>query len=163
MFRGRKHSRPLAGVAQWIECQPANQRVTSSIPSQGTCLGCRAGSQWGLVRGNHTLMFLSLSPSLPLSLKINLFKKHIKGSLSEWQSSPSAPLSVHLLSIMGKLIKNANSHLHPTCTPSTAINALRFWGGEWALFFFFYLISIVFFPLLFSPFVKSVVETFHLF
>ena len=30
----------LAGVAQWIECQPANQRVTGSIPSQGTCLGC---------------------------------------------------------------------------------------------------------------------------
>ena len=29
----------LAGVAQWIECQPVNQRVASSIPSQGTCLG----------------------------------------------------------------------------------------------------------------------------
>ena len=26
----------LAGVAQWIECQPANQSVTSLIPSQGT-------------------------------------------------------------------------------------------------------------------------------
>ena len=26
----------LAGVAQWIEYQPMNQRVTSSIPSQGT-------------------------------------------------------------------------------------------------------------------------------
>ena len=35
----------LAGVAQWIECLPANQRVTSSIPSQGTCLGCRPGPQ----------------------------------------------------------------------------------------------------------------------
>ena len=30
----------LAGVAQWIECQPANQSVTS----QGTCLGCGPGS-----------------------------------------------------------------------------------------------------------------------
>ena len=29
----------LAGVAQWIECQPVNQRVTGLIPSQGTCLG----------------------------------------------------------------------------------------------------------------------------
>ena len=29
----------LAGVAQWIECWPVNQRVTSLIPSQGTCLG----------------------------------------------------------------------------------------------------------------------------
>ena len=26
---------------------------------------------WGLARGNHTLMFPSLSPSLPLLLKIN--------------------------------------------------------------------------------------------
>ena len=33
----------LAGVAQWTERQPANQRVTGLIPSQGTCLGCRPG------------------------------------------------------------------------------------------------------------------------
>ena len=30
----------LAGVAQWIECRPANQRIAGLIPSQGTCLGC---------------------------------------------------------------------------------------------------------------------------
>ena len=35
----------LAGVAQWIECGPANQRVAGSIPSQGTCLGCGPGPQ----------------------------------------------------------------------------------------------------------------------
>ena len=35
----------LAGVAQWIECPPANQRVTGLIPSQGTCLGCQTGPQ----------------------------------------------------------------------------------------------------------------------
>ena len=35
----------LAGVAQWTECQPANQRVTGSIPSWGTCLGCGPGPQ----------------------------------------------------------------------------------------------------------------------
>ena len=35
----------LAGVAQWIEFRPANQRVTSSLPSQGTCLGCGLGPQ----------------------------------------------------------------------------------------------------------------------
>ena len=28
-------STALAGVAQWIECQPANQRVAGSIPSLG--------------------------------------------------------------------------------------------------------------------------------
>ena len=33
----------LAGVAQGIECQPANQRVAGLITSQGTCLGCRPG------------------------------------------------------------------------------------------------------------------------
>ena len=53
----------LADVAQWIECWPANQRVVGSIPSQGTCLGC--------VRGNHTLVFLSLSFFLSFPLKIN--------------------------------------------------------------------------------------------
>ena len=37
----------LAGVAQWIECRPVNQRVVSSIPSQGTCLGCGLGPQLG--------------------------------------------------------------------------------------------------------------------
>ena len=35
----------LAGVAHWIACRPANQGVTSLIPSQGTCLGCRPGPQ----------------------------------------------------------------------------------------------------------------------
>ena len=59
----------LAGVAQWIEHRPANQSVAGLIPSQGR----------GHVRGNHTLMFSSLSFSLlsPLSKnKINkVFKK----------------------------------------------------------------------------------------
>ena len=35
----------LAGVAQWIEHRPENQRVAGSSPSQGTCLGCRPGPQ----------------------------------------------------------------------------------------------------------------------
>ena len=61
----------LAGVAQWIECWPVNQRVTNWIPSQGTCLGCGPGLQGvggGHIRGNHTSMFLSLSSSLPSHL-----------------------------------------------------------------------------------------------
>ena len=33
----------LAYVGQYIECQPANQRVAGSIPSQGSCLSCRPG------------------------------------------------------------------------------------------------------------------------
>ena len=35
----------LAGVVQWTECRLVNQRVTCSIPSQGTCLGCEPGPQ----------------------------------------------------------------------------------------------------------------------
>ena len=38
----------LAGVAQWTEHRPANQGIAGSIPSQGTCLGCRPGPQWGV-------------------------------------------------------------------------------------------------------------------
>ena len=37
----------LAGVAQQIGRQPANQRVAGSIPGQGTCLGCGPSSQVG--------------------------------------------------------------------------------------------------------------------
>ena len=35
----------LAGVAQWTERWPVNQRVTGSMPSQGTGLGCGPGPQ----------------------------------------------------------------------------------------------------------------------
>ena len=33
----KNEHRALAGVAQWSECWPKNQRVAGSIPSQGTC------------------------------------------------------------------------------------------------------------------------------
>ena len=63
----------LAGVAQWIECWPVNQRATGLIPSQGTCLGCGPGPlSRAHVRSNHMLIFLSLSFSLPpLFLKVS--------------------------------------------------------------------------------------------
>ena len=66
----KKLKTALAGV---IECWPVKQWVASSIPSQGTCLGAGQVPSRGCVRGNHTLMFLSLSFSLPspLSKKIN--------------------------------------------------------------------------------------------
>ena len=67
----------LAGMAQWIEHRPANQRVAGSIPSGGTLWVVGQVPSRGHVRGNHTLMFLSLSPSLPLSLETNLLKKAI--------------------------------------------------------------------------------------
>ena len=46
--RMKKQEFVLAGVTQWIECQPANQEVTGLIPNQSTCLGCRPGSQEGV-------------------------------------------------------------------------------------------------------------------
>ena len=53
----------LAGVAQWIEGRSVNQRVTGSIPSQGTCLGCGPGPQ----RGAHERQ-PHIDVSLPLFL-----------------------------------------------------------------------------------------------
>ena len=38
----------LAHVALWIEHRLVNQKATSSIPSQGTCLGCGSGPRWGM-------------------------------------------------------------------------------------------------------------------
>ena len=67
----------LAGVAQWIEYQPTNQRVSGSIPNQGMCLGYGPGPLQGAhERQPHTDVSLPLSPALPLCLKINkIFNK----------------------------------------------------------------------------------------
>ena len=64
----------MAGVAQWIECQPENQKVTDSIPSQGTCLGYSPGPRLGACEGqliNVSLAHWCFSPSLPLSPKVS--------------------------------------------------------------------------------------------
>ena len=61
----------VAGVCQWNECWPANQRVAGLIPSQGTCVGCGPGPQQGAhERQPHMDVYLPLSPPFP-SLKIN--------------------------------------------------------------------------------------------
>ena len=60
----------LAGIAEWIECWPLNRRVTGSIPSQGTWLGCRPGPQLGHVKGNHLMYLLQADVSLPLFLPL---------------------------------------------------------------------------------------------
>ena len=54
---------------QWIECQPVNQRVTGSIPNQGTYLGCWPGPQVGTLERQPHIdvslpLFLSPFPSL---------------------------------------------------------------------------------------------------
>ena len=63
----------LDGVAQWIERWPVPFRVRAPAWVVGQVLSR------GRARGNHTLMFPSLSPSLPLCLKINnIFKRNVK-------------------------------------------------------------------------------------
>ena len=63
------HHRDLAGVAQWIEYWPVNQKITGLVPGQGTCLGCRPGPHWGVCeRQPH------IDVSLPLSLPSHLSK-----------------------------------------------------------------------------------------
>ena len=69
----KKQKEAQAGVTQWIEHRLVNQRVTGSIPSLGTCLGCGPGPQWGPRESQlHIDVSPFLSPSLPLSLKISL-------------------------------------------------------------------------------------------
>ena len=62
----------LAGVAQWTECWPVNQGIASSVPSQGTCLGCGPSPQKGAhERQPHIDVSLPLFlPPFP-SVKIN--------------------------------------------------------------------------------------------
>ena len=82
-----KQNVALAGVAQWIECWPVNQKVSGSIPSLSTCLGCGPGPQLEacerqqIVSVSHRCSSPSLSPSLPLSLKIKI--KSLKNFLNE--------------------------------------------------------------------------------
>ena len=78
----KRRDTALAGVAQWIEHWPANQKVTGSIPSQGTCLGGRPGPQLGGVCKRQpvdvSLAYQCFCPSLPpvsLKNKIKSLKK----------------------------------------------------------------------------------------
>ena len=46
----KQNKTALAGVAQWIECWPANQSVAGSIPSLGHMSGLQARSPVGGAR-----------------------------------------------------------------------------------------------------------------
>ena len=70
------HTQALASVVQLVGASSCNQKVAGSIPSQGTCLGCKFNPQsryiWEATNRCFffTSMFLSLfpffSPFLPL-------------------------------------------------------------------------------------------------
>ena len=69
--------RALADVVQWTEHQPVNQRRQSNSQSRAHAWVAGQVPSCGRARGNHTLMFLSLSPSHPLSLNINKILRQI--------------------------------------------------------------------------------------
>ena len=58
-----------AGIAQWIECRLRTKGSLVGFPVRPHAWGVGQVPNWGCVRGNHTLMFLSPSFSLlpPLS------------------------------------------------------------------------------------------------
>ena len=43
----------LAGVAQWIECQPVNQEIAGSIPVRAHAWVVGQVPSWGHARGNQ--------------------------------------------------------------------------------------------------------------
>ena len=61
-----KNVSALTGVAQWVGCCSANQKITNLIPSQDPWLGFGPVTCWGHSRGNP-LIFLS-HIDLPLFL-----------------------------------------------------------------------------------------------
>ena len=77
----------LAGVAQLIGRHPANLKVTSSTPGQGTCLGCGFIHVGERARGNRCFSPF-LNPSLPLSLEEIYFKKEDYAGVGSIQFFP---------------------------------------------------------------------------
>ena len=69
-----KYTCTLTGVAQWVGRLPTKQKVTGSIPSQDTCLGCGPSPQLGAYE--RQLIDISLSHGLmwmKTSLLLNCF------------------------------------------------------------------------------------------
>ena len=68
----KKKKKALAGVVHWVGCQIVNQKIASSIPSWGTCLGCGLGPWLGACERQPTDVSL-INVSLPLFLPPFLF------------------------------------------------------------------------------------------
>ena len=68
--KNKSKERAPAGGAQWIEHWPANQGSPVQFPVRAHAWVAGQVPSRGSTRGNHTLMFLSLSlSSLPLSIQ----------------------------------------------------------------------------------------------
>ena len=77
-FKNKNKFTAMAGMAQLVGLRPTKQKVASSIPCQGARLDCGFGPRQGTYEKQSINVSLShkcfspfLSPSLPLSLKIN--------------------------------------------------------------------------------------------
>ena len=74
----REWTGALAGVAQWIEHGSVNQRSPVRFPVRAHAWVAGHVPIRGRVRGNPTLMFLSLSFSFPSPLSKNKERKSLK-------------------------------------------------------------------------------------
>ena len=131
------------GIVPQTERSPV-WKVTGSIPSQGTCLGGRPGPQFGVCKTNRcfspTLMFPSLSPSSPLSLKINkIFFKKIQyqdvNKIQNWilglwlhknMNRHGKALESNTTEIISLLRWVNTGHLLPICKFSVSLPLLQF-------------------------------------
>ena len=57
----------LAGVAQWIERQPATERSLVLVPVRAHAWVAGQVTGWGHERGNRSMFLLHTDPSLPFS------------------------------------------------------------------------------------------------
>ena len=76
IFQGKSHvryllARVLAGLAQWIEHQPANLKAAGSVPRQGACQDCGPGPRSGVYLSHMDVSLHSLSFSLPFPVSKN--------------------------------------------------------------------------------------------
>ena len=114
-------------MAQWIEHQPMNRKVTGLIPNQCTCLGLRPGPWWGACGRQPTDVSLacccfspSLSPSSPLSQsKINkIFKKKKE---SKWGEREPNILSTFNHQNLWSLLFNPHNNSASNCLHFTDV------------------------------------------
>ena len=86
--KGKTKSRALTCAAQLVGLPPTKGRAAGWMPGQGTGLGCRFCPIWHIQETTHQCFSPSLSPSLPLSLKIinkifkNWFLKKVESDYS---------------------------------------------------------------------------------
>ena len=109
----------MAGVAWWIECWPVNQKVASSNPSQGTCLGCRPGPQQGECERQPHLDVSFLSVSLPPPLSKYKLIKFLKIQTFCLQKS------LQLLPLRGRVYFPSPLHLGGPMIPSDQWNVKK--------------------------------------